>query len=44
MNRMYGITFTIYHCKCDPIYTIHSNIILAHVFYLLNDLAEWFLM
>ena len=30
--------------KCDPIHTIHSNIILAHVFYLLNDLVQWFLM
>ena len=33
-----------YLCKCDPILTIHNNIILAHVFYLLNDLAQRFLM
>ena len=30
--------------KWDPIHTIHSNIILAHVFYLLNNLAQRFLM
>ena len=30
----------LHHCKCDPIHTIHNNIILAHVFYLPNDLAQ----
>ena len=30
--------------KCDPVHTIHNNIALTHVFYLLNDLAQWFLM
>jgi hypothetical protein len=30
--------------KCDSTHTIHNNIILAHVFYLLNDFPQWFLM
>ena len=30
--------------KWNPIHTIHSNIILAHVFYLPNDIPQWFLM
>ena len=34
----------LYRCKLDPIHMTHSNTILAHVFSLLNDLAQWFLM
>ena len=34
----------LYLCKWDPILTIHNNIVLAHVFYILNDFAQWFLM
>ena len=48
---LFNIVFYIYHnyiilylCKWDPIHTIHNSVVLAHVFYLLNDLARWFLM
>ena len=42
---IYTITVLFYSIvKWDPIYTIHSNIVLVHVFYLFNDVAQWFLM
>jgi len=48
LHNLFNTVFYIYHdyiilylCKCDPILMIQNNIILAHVFYLLNDLAQW---